>query len=255
MKDEFGFNLLTDEDLKNIKIRIEDVDDIFRVNLLSSDFFGFHKDFFVYLLDNNKFEHFLKLISNLSIESNKLLIEFLNNEIQKEIIEKLTNPLILKGKIHRYMGSFCNMYIFRRLMPEVSINDMSETSYRHFDKYYSMTKKEVISSISENLFISSEKFLSGDFSDITGTPQERQFKITKLLPKIHEGFHSISDVKHRFQIDIQKIMPILDEIEREIKKLFHRQRTIVITGQDVFDHLKQHQGAKKTFEYMNDHKA
>lgn len=50
-------------------------------------------------------------------------------------------------------------------------------------------------------------------------------------------------------------MPILDEIEREIKKLFHRQRTIVITGQDVFDNLKQHQGAKKTFEYMNTHKA
>lgn len=144
MKDEFGFNLLTDEDLKNIKIRIEDVDNIFRVNLLSSDFFGFHKDFFVYLFDNNKFEYFMKLISNLSIESNKLLIEFLNNEIQKEIIEKITTPLILKGKIHPYMGSFCNIYIFRRLMPEVSINDMSETNYRNFDKYYSMTKKKLL---------------------------------------------------------------------------------------------------------------
>jgi hypothetical protein len=231
--DDYGLKLLTDEDLRALQDRIASVPADNRINLGWVDFFGFSKEFFRYL-KGDKFKELMVAIASVAKVLGKQQIDFLNNEIRKSTQQRITLEFLYKGIVHPFSVSFAAPYLFERLINRVVVGSMPKAMLEKYYPQCAMTKDELIAKISQRLLDDSSRVMSGDYSQIVGDQDMVEFKL-RLFEHMHQGLANINDAKTVLEKDLKAMIPVLDEIEKDISNKILPHRTVVIKDASFFD--------------------
>jgi len=242
--DDHGLKLLTDDDIKNFQQRITEVHDTHRINLGFVDFFGFSIDFFRYM-KGDQLRDILRQAAALNTSLNIKIMEFIQSEIMKQIFEKITLNLLYTGKIHPFSVNIAAPYLFRRLSLNMATLGISDGFAKKLYPEATMTKDELINSISKYIFDTSAQIMQGNYSSLVGDQEMVVFK-KQLYNHIHSGFSTIDDAKERFLLDIEFIKPVLDDIEEIISPLLSKTRTILIKDSSYLEDKSQFDRVLKT---------
>jgi len=248
--DDYGLKMLTDNDLKLLQERIGKIEDKDRINLGFVDFFGYSAEFFKFI-KGKELEKLLKNIVEVSIILNKQQLEFIQAQIHEQIFEKITIELLSRGEIHVFSVGIAAPYLFNRLSLKVISKTMPQTMLPDIYPYSKLTKKELINEISSQLYESSEKVMNRDYSRLAGDAETVNFKIN-LYEHMHIGLNNIDDAKKVFERDIKILLPVLDEIEKNISKLIPEDKTVVIKDGSFFDNELDISLLKKTLNKIED---
>lgn len=246
--DDYGLKYLTDEDLKQLQIRISNTKEENRINLGFVDFFGYNKEFFK-SLKGEPFKQVIEAVASVTLSLDKYLMEFINSKINELVFENVTIKLLNPGRIHPFSVGVVAPYLFQRLSIKVVSRKLPTELVTKFYEQASLSKKELIDSIAIQLFETSERVMKGDFSQLVGNPEDIQFK-KRIFTHIHNGFNSIEDAKTTFSRDIQIIMPTLDFIEEKIGELLQEERTVVIKHASFLDNDDEIKKIAKTLSMI-----
>jgi hypothetical protein len=242
--DDYGLKYLTDEDLKQLQERISHTKEENRINLGLVDFFGYNKEFFKYL-NGEPFKEVIGAVASVTTLLDKYLMEFISSKINELVVDKVTVQLLGLGKIHPFSVGVASPYLFQRLMTKVLSKKLPKDMLAKFNPQSIQSKSELIESISNKLFESSERVMNGDFSQLVGTPEDVELK-KKIYDHCHEGFSNINDAKITFVEDMKVIMPILNSIEKNINELLQEDRTVVIKDASFLDNTSEMEKISRT---------
>jgi len=245
--DDYGFKILTDDDLKLLQERIGETSKENRVNLGYADFFGFSKEFFRFLKEKKRFQEVFGAAVSLGSILDRQLMDFINAKIPESIFLHITVPLLLTGRIHRFSLGVAHPYLFDRLVPRVLGSKPLEILSK-YNPRFKLDKDELISEIAKTLFEISERIMKGDYSGLAGDAATVEFK-KKLYGHIHEGLSSIQDARNVFDRDIVLIRPVLGQIEEEIGRLVSVERTVDIKDISFFEDKGE---AKRVFDTIRE---
>lgn len=246
--DDYGLKYLTDEDLKQLQNRIAHTKEENRINLGFVDFFGYNKEFFK-SLNGEPFKEVMESVASVTNLLDKYLMEFISSKIHELTIEKVTLELLNLRKIHPFSVGVVSPYLFQRLSLKVLSKKLPKVLATKFHKQASLSKMELIDSISMQLFDTSERIMNGDFSQLVGTPEDIEFK-KRIYAHSHVGFKGIEDAKVTFAQDMKVIMPTLDVIEATINELLQEDRTVVIKDASFFDNNDEMKQIAKTLSML-----
>jgi len=231
--DDYGLRYLTDEDLKKLQSRISETKEENRINLGFVDFFGYNKEFFKYL-NGEPFKKVIEAVASVTSILDKYLMEFISSKIHQLTLEKVTEGLLNCNKIHPFSVGVVQPYLFKRLTSIVMAKKLPKSLVAEFSFNNTQSKSELIQSISNQLFDSSERVMNGDLNHLAGSPEDIEFKKI-IYERIHSGFKNIEDAKVKFNSDLKVLVPILDQIEQSIDELLQEERTVVIKDASFFD--------------------
>jgi len=231
--EDYGLSYLTDRDLKNIQSRIKDTPEGNRLNFGLVDFYGYNKEFFRFL-NNEQFKDLMYNIINIKNILDKYLLDFVNSKIDELVFQKITKELLHKGKIHPFSVQIAKPYLFDRISAKILANTMPKKMLQDFYPQYFMNAEELIFKISQHLFGVSERILDGDYSQLEGTPDIVQRKV-EIFKHLHKNLSTLDEIKSVFDTDIQLIRPVLDEIEDYINEFLQEERTVIIKDASFFD--------------------
>lgn len=230
--DDYGLKYLTDDDLKDLKSRIESTSDTQRINLGLVDFYGFDRGFFRYLKADGQKEIITKAVEIKQFLDFKLM-EFIQDEIRKRIYSEVTEKLLRFGRIHPFSVGLAAPYLYRRLSTVIIASNLPEEVMKKVNPGMYISREELITEVSRTLLDGSERVMKGDYSELVGDAEMISFKI-RLFDHMHIGFGTISDAKDRLSIDLKLLIPVLDRIESELLSLLSKTRTIVIKDGSFF---------------------
>ncbi|APO58388.1 hypothetical protein BA71_00036 [Acinetobacter baumannii LAC-4] len=241
--DDYGLKLLTDDDLKFIKDRIDDTPVEQRIGFGFVDFYGFSNEFFQNL-DSNEFGEILKAIVDFQMLLNNKLVNLANKKIISSIFNKVTIPLLYTKKIHPFSASLCGLYLVKRVIVSILHGGMPENFKFSLVKEARKSDQEIYEEVISHLLASSERVINGDYSELKGDEAEISKRI-KYYEHIHEGMNSIDDLKKQIYLDLNILKPVLKEVEEDLRKLFSEKRTIMITDSSFWNDNKK---IKKFFD-------
>ncbi len=231
--DDYGLKLLTDEDLKFIKERIDHTPVDQRIGFGFVDFYGFSNEFFKNL-NPTEFGEILKAIVDFQKLLNTRLVDLAYKNIYSFILNKITYPLIYTQRIHPFSASLSAPYLVKRVIVSMLHGGLPESFKFSLVKETKKTDEEIYEEVISYLLASSEKIMNGDYSALMGNEED----ITKkklYYKKLHEGMKDIEDLRKRINLDLIILKPILKEIENDIRRLFSEKRTIMITDSSFMD--------------------
>ena len=234
---DYGLRLITDDDLKDLQKRIGGVSQYNRINLGWVDFFGYSRDFFKYL-QGTKFQQLMKAVAKLSLILQKELVNFIVSEIDRLVYEQITIPLLGTKRIHPFSAGLPRLYLLDRLTPSIVFGTMPKDMLTKYYPQCSMSKSDIITTVSNKLLESSERIMRGDISQIVGNPEEIDLKL-KIYAHMHQGLRTIDDAKAVLSGDLKVLLPILDHIENEISNKIEKSRTIVIKDSQFLEDKTQ----------------
>ncbi len=242
--DDYGLRLLTDIDLKSLQNRIGKTGEKDRINLGFADFYGYSTEFFKFI-KGEEFKKLMESVADVHVVLNKQQLDFVNSQINEYVLRKITHELLFQDKIHAFSVGIAAPYLFKRLSLKLTSKSIPKKMIPDLYPHSRLTKDELISEISQQLFESSSRVMNGDYSCLAGDTSVVEFKI-KLYDHIHEGIKDIDHAKTIFNKDIEIIKPVLDEIEEKISDLIPEEKTVVIKDGSFFDNENDISLLKKT---------
>ena len=231
--DDYGLKLLTDADLKVLQDRIKKTKEEDRINLGFIDFFGYNTEFFKFL-KGEPFKEIITKTADLKTTLNKYLIDYMNRKIHESIYKEITVKLLNNGLIHPFSVGIAAPYLFSRLSIKLLSSNFPKSILKKLSPEAEESKDDLISKISKTLYQTSEQVMNGDYSQLTGTKSEIDYKI-QIFDHLHTGFTNIDDAVATFNEDIKRIQPVLDKIEDLISSIFADEKTIIIKDGSFLD--------------------
>ncbi|KIP97050.1 MULTISPECIES: hypothetical protein [Pseudomonas] len=252
--DRRGLALLTDEHLRELTQRISRVSSEKRVSLGHLDIFGYHRDIYAYLT-NNEFDDLLKKVEAVRQFFTFKTMSVISDTVMSLMYERITIPLLHDFKVHPFTVSVVGQYLIKTVLPIFMKGAVSPSAFEGQFGAAEVTFNEVAAESISSVM----KFIKGDYSNFPEPDPDREKRISHfqvLSDGITSEDYALAIVTH----DMKILSPIVDQIIRDVCRLTDENRTIVIKDRMLLENpqslskvfeelesLKIGQGSKKSF--------
>jgi hypothetical protein len=228
--EEKHIKAVTDSDLRRLLEKIENTPDEYRFHSGIFDFYGYHTDFFQYLIDTKKFEPLLKKITDIKVEISNLVMDTINEKIDHEILVRIS-----KNKaISPFTKQAAKPYLFAKFSKRIMLEKTPNIIHELLIKASLVFKIGTIPEIKRELIDTAEQFLKGNYSVLVGDPEIVEFKI-QVLTSVYSEFTNIQEMSTRFDTDMIIMQPILDAIEADLNRLVPLDPVIVFNEENFLN--------------------
>lgn len=230
---ESGIKFLTDQNLSSLYKRLSSVPPQFQVALGNVDLYGFSKEYFSFL-GKDGFSELVKKVADIRLFLDLKTHDFAVSLILPKIVENLTKPYVHTGQVIPFSLNVVAQYLVRRILPIVMSKSSPKAVLEFMHPHMKLTKQSLMDLVLEHSLESSRRFFNKDYSEFPCPDPDRERRLG-FFEAMHAGYSNEVQLKERFHSDIKKIMPIVDNIEKNIISMIPEVRTIIINDMAYWD--------------------
>lgn len=232
--DDYGLRLLTDQDLSDIKNRIQHTKQDHRTNFGFIDFFGYSHDF-IKSISHEDFGTLLRSFTEALSILDKLLLDYIHKETYECEEAHQIRHLVQCGNIHPFSAQAFQPFLVRRLGLTAVSSHLPESLRKKIHPEADLPPEDLIEKIRNELLETTKKILANDWSELRGDEETVKFKQMLYNDHIHRGIHSVDDARSMFERDKPQVTSLAISASNKILPRVNSRRTIVIKDLSFLD--------------------